>query len=435
MRYISVCALAGLLLSTLSGVSTAGDNEWTSIGPPGEEMHAIAVDLTDNQVLYAGATSGFWRTTDGGESWEFLPFGYAFREFVVDPDLETVWGIWGEGSWSDGVWYSTDRGDNWNMSLFLYMGDALDICSENPQALWTASREDWTGSSWGIWRTKDHGLTWQGGWLTDWSFRAIAAHPEDWQTAYAGCEEGKIFKTTTGGDEWEECFDEEIPVLSLAIDSFRPQTLYTAIGCGTYSDGVYKTTNGGGSWNFLLLLGFADALAIEGRNPEVVYAASTHNGVMRSLNSGRDWMEINEKLENLNVHYLAVDPSDRRTVYAATWGDGIYRYHWVPTVSIAMEPDTNQVPPGGTLGYTVVLTNNTDQMQTFRAGSILYLPDGSKKVYIYPKPVSLRPGEVRTVHPSLTAPDIVGEYRYVIQIGTSPRDIWDVESFRFYVKP
>jgi photosystem II stability/assembly factor-like uncharacterized protein len=62
----------GMLLGSLALVNRtqAGINEWTSEGPGGGELEALAIDPTNPNILYAGAYGDIYKSTNGGGHWE-----------------------------------------------------------------------------------------------------------------------------------------------------------------------------------------------------------------------------------------------------------------------------------------------------------------------------------------------------------------------------
>src|SRR5204863_4967497 len=86
------------------------------------------------------------------------------------------------------------------------------------------------------------------------------------------------------------------PIGALAIDPVTPATLYA----GTDSNGVFKTTNGGGSWTAVNtgLTNFqVTALAIDPQTPATVYAGRAACRV-RSTNGGGSWSAVNSVWPN-----------------------------------------------------------------------------------------------------------------------------------------
>ena len=79
--------------------------------------------------------------------------------------------------------------------------------------------------------------------LTSTNVRALAIDPVTPTTLYAGG--SGVFKSTNGGGSWSKtaCYS----VRALALDPAAPDTLYV----GSSGNGVYKSTDGGGSWSAL----------------------------------------------------------------------------------------------------------------------------------------------------------------------------------------
>ncbi|KPJ52492.1 hypothetical protein AMJ39_07755 [candidate division TA06 bacterium DG_24] len=439
MRTLKMTGILVVAVFLVLGTCGASENEWTYLGLAADSVQCVAVDLTNSQIVYVGALTGCWKTTDGGSSWSRpCEYDFPFKELVMDPDVpDGVWGIWGLGSWSDGVWVTTNGGLDWNVSHWMYCGDALAMCAGNHDVLYAASwNPDPPYASGGIWRTTNHGSQWYGDWLDQYSFRCVAVHPSDPDVAYAGCDGGTLFKTENGGGLWTPLPITSLPVRSLGIDSFEPNTVYAAIGAGSYSDGIYKTLDGGASWDVALWWYKASALALEWENPEVIYAGSDEAGVARSLDGGVFWEVINEGLTNQDLEYIAIDPSDRRAVYAAT-GGGVFRYEWEPAVGISLEPDSTLIHGGGTLSFRVSLCNHTDEWQTFWLLAHAFLPGGGSVPVERPVRMTMPPQTCRSVHPDLPVPMAapIGEYRFRTYLGTPPSDAWDVASFRFTIAP
>ncbi|MCH6559137.1 hypothetical protein IH799_02150, partial [candidate division KSB1 bacterium] len=93
---------------------------------------------------------------------------------------------------------------------------------------------------------------------------------------------------------------------------------------GGAGSGIYKTTNGGKSWQELTN-GIPEGdkgrigLAVSRTNPKVLYAVVEHaeeSGVYRSKNKGKSWKKVN-KLNPRPMYYseIFVDPEDQDRVY------------------------------------------------------------------------------------------------------------------------
>ena len=106
-------------------------------------------------------------------------------------------------------------------------------------------------------------------------------------------------------DKWSSSGPEGGFIIPLAIDPVTPTTLYA----GTYGNGVFKSTNGGGNWS-LVDTGLTNtdviALAIDPVTPTTLYAATYGNGVFKSTNGGGNWSAVNTGHINLDVSSMAM---------------------------------------------------------------------------------------------------------------------------------
>jgi len=165
-----------------------------------------------------------------------------------------------------------------------------------------------------------------GGWIT-----ALVIDPDDPATIYAGTRHNGVFKTTDGGTTWNSA-SAGLPdpwVWDLAIDPQNTDTLYVSL-----DSGVFKTTDAGASWlparsGLPYILGI---LAIDPQHPGTVYAAPGWNalaasgqaGVYKTTDGGASWAAVNSGLpiNQCWVSSLAIDPQAPNTVYAACLGFG-----------------------------------------------------------------------------------------------------------------
>ena len=132
--------------------------------------------------------------------------------------------------------------------------------------------------------------------------RALVVDPRDPQILFAGGVAGGVWKTTNGGGSWRPLDDlmANLAIGSLAMDPADSNTLYAGTGEGYFNSdsvrgaGIFKTTDGGLNWSRLAATAnspdfyYVNDLAISPRDPQRVYAA-TRTGVWRSLDAGATW--------------------------------------------------------------------------------------------------------------------------------------------------
>ncbi len=181
--------------------------------------------------------------------------------------------------------------------------------------------------------------TWQSYPLYGGEMTSIATHPVNPKVVYVGTRDAGVFKTTDGGGTWQPARDglTFFPIRSLRIDPLHPATLYA----GTDYDGVWKSTNGGASWsdssnglakNLVVL-----SLVIDPQDTQTLYAGLAGGPGMyvghiyKSENGGATWalqetgipLEAGDYING--VFALAVNPVNPSTVYAGTDYDGAFR--------------------------------------------------------------------------------------------------------------
>lgn len=164
---------------------------------------------------------------------------------------------------------------------------------------------------------------------------ALVTSPSDPRRMYAGTYSGGVYRSDDGGVTWQETNTGlgNLYIQSMVIHPTRPDIAYA----GTYKSGVYRTTDGGNSWQVassgLNREPIVYDMAIDPRSPDTLYAGTRSaginppwgGGVWKTTNAGQSWKASNSGLGEDWVYGLAVDPSNPSTVYAATHSQGIYK--------------------------------------------------------------------------------------------------------------
>src|SRR5579885_2641758 len=140
---------------------------------------------------------------------------------------------------------------------------------------------------------------------------AVAGDPANPQIFYFGSTGGGVWKTTDGGQYWENVSDgffKRASVGAIAVAPSDPNVIYVGMGETTirgnvaHGDGVYKSTDGGKTW---LHIGLADTrnigkVRVHPHDPDLVYVAAlghangpnAERGVFRSKDGGRNWARV-----------------------------------------------------------------------------------------------------------------------------------------------
>ena len=173
--------------------------------------------------------------------------------------------------------------------------------------------------------------------------RTVAASgvPGQPNVFYIAANNGGVWKSTDAGRVWKPIFDDQATgsIGALAVALSDPRIIYVGSGEGlqrpdlSVGDGIYKSTDGGQSWQHLgLSEGLHDAqqisaIIVDPHDSKRVFAAvlghpygpNAERGVFRSIDGGATWQNVLYKDENTGAVDLAFDPSNAQTVYAVLW--------------------------------------------------------------------------------------------------------------------
>ncbi len=205
----------------------------------------------------------------------------------------------------------------------------------------------------GVWKTDDYGISWKNisdGYFSTPSIGAIAVYQKQPNILYVGTGSdgirsnvitGKgVYKSTNAGKKWEFIgLKNTGQIGAVEIHPDNPDVVYVAaIGqaFGKNEDrGIYKTTDGGASWNKILYhsdsVGFSDlefapddpntiyAGAWRGeRKPWTIISGSSEGGVYKSTDGGANWIKLTNGLPTNLIGKIdfAVSPANPDVVYA-----------------------------------------------------------------------------------------------------------------------
>jgi photosystem II stability/assembly factor-like uncharacterized protein len=336
--------------------STDGGRSWRrrSAGlPPDTLVLALEAAPSSPSTLYVETPSGrhLYRTVDGGRSWHVLaPVNGGISDMAVDPARsDTVY-----LATFDGLLRTSDGGASWVTLPGLQHPTKIAVA---PRARNVLYAED--GGR--IMRSVDGGASWsQRSTSLEANYDVFAVDPRDPATLYVSKHDA-LLRSVDGGARWTVLRrgDVALHVYVLAFDRSDPRRLYA----GTDGRGVFRSADAGRTWahvgrlprervrdlavaggvvvagldhqgayrfrgrrwarsNRGLIGTEVRALAVDPREPRVVYGGTTYGGVVRSVDGGRHWSQ--RGLSGKIVYSLAVDSAAHRVVYAGI-GGGLYR--------------------------------------------------------------------------------------------------------------
>jgi photosystem II stability/assembly factor-like uncharacterized protein len=319
LALLVICLLASTAFSQNGGATKSPMEEafsrleYRSIGPAimgGRIADVEGVPGDPNVVYVASASGGLWKTTNGGVTWK--------------PIFER------QGTFS--------------------IGD-IALAPSNPEVVWVGTGESNVRNSVsfgdGVYKSTDGGKTWQHMGLTDTErISAIAINPQNPDIVYIGAlghafgpnDERGVFMTTDGGKTWTKTLfiDNQHGVADLEIDSTNPNILYAGMWSferkpwthrsGSEKGGVYKSIDGGRTWNKLTnglpkLMGRI-GVRVAPSNPNVVYViVEAKDGTLyRSDDRGENFRNVskNTDIVSRGFYYtrVRVDPTNENHIFA-----------------------------------------------------------------------------------------------------------------------
>jgi len=156
-------------------------------------------------------------------------------------------------------------------------------------------------------------------------------------TIYVASASGGLWKTENEGTTWEPIFDQaaSTTIGDVAIAPSDPNIVWIGTGeanifrSSQAGCGVCKSTDAGKTWQHV---GLADTytiprIVIHPKNPDIVYvAASGHEwtfnperGVYKTTDGGKTWQKVLSVSSEAGAIDLVMDPKDSETLFAATW--------------------------------------------------------------------------------------------------------------------
>ncbi|MGH7620547.1 MAG: VPS10 domain-containing protein [Gemmatimonadaceae bacterium] len=154
---------------------------------------------------------------------------------------------------------------------------------------------------------------------------------------YVGYAVGGVFKSEDNGVSFKPVFETygSASIGDIAIHPTNPDIVYVGTGepnnrqTSSFGDGLYKSTDGGKTF---AKIGLAETqtiarIVIDKNNPEVVYVASPghlfgpnpERGVYKTTDGGKTWNKIKFIDDNTGFTDIAIDPSNSNIIYAASY--------------------------------------------------------------------------------------------------------------------
>src|SRR5580658_1394289 len=314
------------------------------------------------------------------------------------------------GSTGGGVWKTTDAGHSWvNISDKYFkvasMG-AIEVSLSNPNVVYAG-----TGSSKirsnvsigrGVYKSTDAGQTWEWSGLRDTGqIATVRVNPTNPDLVYVAAlgnpfvpnPDRGVFRSKDGGKTWQKVFylSDDVGAADLELQPGNPNVIFACmwhgqrkpwtIISGAREGGIYKSTDGGDTWNKLAgglpndLFGRSN-VAISAASPNRIYAlieAKPGSGLYRSEDAGATWALINGagNLITRPFYYdtLGVDPNNSDVVWVGNEG-------WFKSTDGGKTFRTAPVPHGDNHDVWINPKNSDYMIQSNDGGANVSLDGG-----------------------------------------------------------
>jgi len=388
----------------------------------GLDVHDLAISpsYAQDQTIYAAtSTAGVFVSHDGGRSWQETGFpgrsGFDPLHLAISPEGKTLFAASSAGVHRlGGDWREMQEGLG---NLFPALALAISPNFPNDGTVFvggdyrrprvfisTDGGESWTSASRGLPQAEVICL-------------AVSPNYAEDGTVYAWLQYQGLYRTTNGGQSWEQITEEDWYVQSMAISPnfAADRTLFV----GALNGNLYRSDDGGFTWQALgggLPPGavWVKALAI---SPEFArdstLFAGLDRGIYKSTDGGHSWQAVNAGLprrrdgELAGVLALAISPdyAADQTIFAALVGHGVYKSvdggaSWYPatrgmpppTPTVAVTPTPCAMTP---VRFAAIWTDRRDRLgcpmeaerevflaeEAFERGRMFWRED-SREIYV-----------------------------------------------------
>ncbi|MBM3152817.1 MAG: hypothetical protein FJZ96_11570 [Chloroflexi bacterium] len=326
--------LAGVYLSQDGGAS------WEHV-LGGENIEAVEFSSSDPSIAYAGSAESIYRSEDGGATWERVAGGEGGGwgspgiragfpiDFQVDPrNPDRIFA----NEYGGGNFLSEDGGRTWVDASRGYTGAqvrSIAVDPTRPGRVIAAARS-------GIFVSADGGTTWTGlsnPPVVSMEWNAVAIDPDDPNHLVAETNWGNILiDSKDGGMTWLSVYELGGQRIGWRVIVFAPSdpNIVYAGSTGYFSAGsfdanqpgagIFVSHNGGIAWSPANGDFTGDAsifgLAVDPRDSQVVYAASSNYGLLKSTDGGQNWQQVQDELPQTGGAAVAIDPADPAIILA-----------------------------------------------------------------------------------------------------------------------
>lgn len=372
--------------------STDGGNSWNQSLFISDSTGGIDVVMDPNnpEFLFAamwervrrpnsshlfGPSSGVYRSTNGGDSWEHLGpttglpnsgaqnigrIGLAMSQ----SNSNITYALYTNGSIIIGLYKTTDFGDSWvnvdsdgelggGVGGFSWYFGQVRVSPTNPEMVYVLDQ--------GFMRSTNGGNSWSVSFQTHVDHHALAFNPNNSNWIIDG-NDGGINISTNAGVSWgSHAFIPATQFYEIGLDANNPEKIYG----GTQDNGTNRTPDGGiDNWQHIFG-GDGFYVIVDHTNPNIIFAESQFGNLGKSTNGGNSFSNATNGINGSQPTNwstpVVMDPNDNNILYYGT--DRVYRTMNSAGNWTAISDDLTDGIPGtrlGTVTTIAVAPGNSD---------------------------------------------------------------------------
>ena len=390
----------------------------------------VTISPSDPKVVYAGSSHAFYRSDDGGETWQRfwkeaeqcwgppgIRAGFPISAVVDPEDPHTLFA----NNYGGGNFKSTDGSVSWDNASKGYTGahlHSIAVDADKAATIYALGRS-------GPYRSSNGGDDWIGlavGPANSKEWNAVALNPVNPHEILISDEfGGAIFKSVNRGSSWREVFrhpeagqggakKSRHGFKAIEYAPSKPNIVYAGMRKGRStingifpaqsSFGMYKSTDGAETWvpinnGLSSSLININCIIVHPDNPDIVYIGTWKDGVYKSTDGGLNWVYRSNGLASTDIRSLSIDLRNPQVVYAGLGeGAGIFKTtnggkYWEDINNgIDLKCPSNLLPiGGGRPGFSMELPQRRSVSADYYTvpwtsiWSIVIDPTDSQKIY------------------------------------------------------
>lgn len=335
---------------------------WRNVGPTRGGRSVASSGVKGNPLVYYMGTTGggVWKTEDAGQTWKnisdgFFKTGSVGAVAVAESDPNVVYVGMGEHaprgvmtSYGDGVYRSTNGGKTWKhlgLEMTRHISN-IRIHPNNPDVVYVAAQGALNGPSTerGIYKSEDGGKTWKNILYVDENsgcvdlnmdmnnprvlYAAMWDHRRLPWAVQSGGKGSGLYKSNDGGESWEKIqlgLPKELGKMAISVSRANSNKVYALVESDTQKEqgGLFSSNDGGANWNrvskdhrvisraWYYIETFAD---IKDENTVYVMGAAG----LKSTDGGKTWTEI--RGTHGDYHQLWINPDNNQNLLISNDG-------------------------------------------------------------------------------------------------------------------